>query len=658
MTLGRPTRSDRTAKLPDLVAMQTTRALFALAFMVCGAVVGFGQPREPVDGLELGVRFVEEGDFETAAEVLEAVTLILEGQRVRRPELARAYLYLGYALLYTDGEEAAKKRFYEAQLRDPRLFPSATQFPRRVIRLWNATGSGDATRPTPQPRPAATRETGLGSDSPDARGAPIDPSVWLSSSADRLLLKLALARPRAHCVGEMLVDKARERLSWSTSDADGACPTVITVPSFDHVESVGAAEEGGFVVQVSSGDERRLVFIPQPFGAWFDAGTQGLSHLDLPSEDTVATRLAVRELLKALGRPPSGAWSYYGTPVEISAAELLNTPAGYDGRAVRTRGRFTSVGSPNNRTYSLVAPGAVIGLSPTPETQALIDANAATLNGTEITVTGVFRRRPVSANQRGDDSRPYSISFWSASSAVLAATNRASQTLRDLFTATPVPTDQPVAVIGQFRGSNLFGDVPPRTRLGRRVDDWILRDGTSSIWVTGRRPEGDGWSLDLWNMRDTSTWLRVSGRVVQDDGNYYLIASEVAPAQRQPSQTAASPSVLGWQPVPPDVQFTLPLEFEEARPDSQFVIQFTKPIDPGTFEGNVVLRYAGPAAPDDPGFTSVSFQYSEERRSLHVDPGTALQSGRALEILLRPGISDFAGMALDGVKTLTWQVGR
>ena len=657
MTPGRPMGSNRTAKLAGPVAMRTTRALITLAFVVCGAVVGFGQPRAPVDGLELGVRFVEEGDFETAAEVLEAVTLILEDQLARRPELARAYLYLGYALLYTDGEEAAKRSFYQAQLRDPQLFPAATQFPRRVIRLWNAAGSGDAQRLSRWLRPAATRGSGLGSDPPDARGVPIDPSGGLSSSADSLLLKLALARPRAHCFGEMLVDKARERLSWSTFDTNEACPTTISVP-FDHVESVGAAEEGGFVVQVSSGDERRLVFIPHPFGAWFDAGTQGLSHLDLPSEDAVATRLAVRELLKALGQPPSGAWSYYGTPVDVSAAKLLTTPAGYDGRAVRTRGRFTSVGRPNNRTYLLVAPGALIGLSPTPETQALIDANAAILTGTEITVTGVFRRQPLSANQWGDDSPSYSISFWNASSGVLAATNHPSQTLGDLFTATLVQTGHPVEVVGQFRGSNLFGDVSPRTRLDRGVNDWILRDGASSIWVIDRRPQGDGWSLDSWNKRDTSTWLRVSGRVEEEDGNYYLSASEVTPVQRQPSQTAASPGVLGWQPVPPDVQFTLPLEFEEARPDSQFVIQFTKPIDHGTFDGNVVLRYAGPATPADPGFTSVSFQYSEERRSLHIDPGTALRSGRALEILLRPGISDLAGMALDGVKTLTWQVGH
>ena len=220
---------------------------------------------------------------------------------------------------------------------------------------------------------------------------------------------------------------------------------------------------------------------------------------------------------------------------------------------------------------------------------------------------------------------------------------------------TAVPTDEPVDVIGQFRGSNLFGDLPPRTRSSDGVDDWILRDGDAAIWITGLRPEGDGWDLDLRNKRDTATWMRVRGRLREDDGTYYLLASNVAPAEPQSSQTAASPGPLGWGTLPPDVQFTLPIAFEGAQPDSQFVIQFTKPIDPATFEGNVVLRYAD--ASRDGGFTTVSVEYSEERRTLHVDPGTALERGRQFEILLRPGITDVSGMTLEETARLTWRVG-
>ena len=291
---------------------------------------------------------------------------------------------------------------------------------------------------------------------------------------------------------------------------------------FDDVESVSVASEGGFVVRVGSGDARRLVFIPQPYNAWFDRGIEGRRQLDLPRVARVATRLAVRGLLTALGRSPSRAWSFYGTPVDITASELLNIPAGYDGRAVRTRGRFTNVRASNRLRYSLDAAGAVIGLSPTPETRALVDANAAALDGTEITVTGVFRRQPASPDEPGDEAPSYAISFWDVSSAVLAETSRPAQALTSLFAATPVPMNQPVEVVGQFRGSNLFGDLPPTTRSGAGLNDWVLREGAAAIWVTGAKPEGSGWSLNPLNRRDTSTWLWVSGQLEEQAGRYYL----------------------------------------------------------------------------------------------------------------------------------------
>ncbi len=634
--------------------MRATSAICALVLTVCGGAVSLGQPSQPTDGLAVGVRFIEEGDFEAAAEILDAVTFLLDGEPDSRSKLARAYLYLGWALLYTADEASATARFHDARQHDPQFVPTSAQFPRRVIRLWEAAGSDAAPRPTAPPQPAPVAVADASDVPPENRGAPIDPSVWLSSSADRLRLQLALARPEERCPGEMQVDGSRRLFAWNPSDPGTGCPTALQVP-FDDIESVGAAREGGFVVHLSSGDVTRLVFIPRPYRGWFERGSDGRSHLDLPAAETVATRLAVRKLLTALGRPPASTWFYYGTPVDIDAAELLDIPSAYDGRAVMTRGRFATAVTATTRTYSLVAEDAVIDLTPTPESRALIDANAATLDGAALTVTGVFRRRPAAATEGNDASPMYSISFWSASSEVLTSTNRESRTLSDLFAMTAVPTDEPVDVIGQFRGSNIFGDLPPRTRLSDGVDDWILRDGDAAIWITGLRPEGDGWGLDLRNKRDTATWMRVRGRLREDDGTYYLLASNVAPAEPQSSQTAASPGPVGWGTLPPDVQFTLPIAFEGAQPDSQFVIQFTKPIDPATFEGNVVLRYAD--ASSDGGFTTVSIEYSEERRTLHVDPGTALERGRQFEILLRPGITDVSGMTLEEATRLTWRVG-
>ena len=368
------------------------------------------------DDLDLGVGFVMDGDFEAAVEVLDAVAIILDDRPEDQERLARAYLYLGYAFLYAYGDAAATQRLYDARMRDPRVVPSPAEFPRRVIRLWET-----ATDPNSWPQPESVVAPDV--DNLTISVAPVDPSVWISNTADRLQLQVALAGPDGRCLGEVAVDPTRALLSWSPIDTDGPCSVVMAVP-FDEVESVSVAEEGGFAVRVGSEDARRLVFIPQPYNAWFDDGSEGRRQLDLPRVARVASRLAVRGVLTALGRPPSGAWSFYGTPVDIAAPELLNTPAGYDGRAVRTRGQFTNVTASNPPRYTLVVRDAVIGLSPMPESRALVDANASALDGTEINVTGVFRRQPASSDESGDQAPSYAISFWDVSSAVLAETSR------------------------------------------------------------------------------------------------------------------------------------------------------------------------------------------------------------------------------------------
>ena len=628
-----------------MITLRRLAGALVLSLAVAGAAAaGAAQAAGPTNDLEVGVAFITEGDFEAAAETLEAVTFILDGQPEHRSDAARASVYLGWALLYTDSEAAAMQRFYDARRHDPQFVPPPRQFPRRVIRLWNEAG-GAAARPAPPP-PAEAPEADPRADLAEFRGAPVDPAKWLSTQGDRLRLQLALAGADQPCPGELLVDGARERVVWTPEGGAGSCPAAITTP-FEQVESVGAAGEGGVAVHLSAGRTRRL-FIPRPFAAWFDRGAAGRSHVDLPPEAAVANRLAVRELLRRLGRPASSAWSFYGTPVDVPAAVLLAAPSTYDGRAVSTRGRFARGGSQDAPTYSLVAPGAVIGLAPGPETLALIADNAAALEGTAITVTGVFRRQRAAELSGGVPS--YSVSFWSAQSDVLAATSDGARPLDTGLGA----GSRDVDVIGQFRASNLFGDVPPRSRRSGGRDHWVLRDGGVSAWVTGPRPQGDGWELDMRSKRDSSTWMRIRGRVSEDDGVYYLDVSEMAPTQPLWSQRAASPGMLGWGSLPPDVQFALPMQFEGARPDSLFEVQFTKPVDAATLEGNVELRYRG--AGGRPDFAWASIEYAEERRSLHIDPGAALQTGRTFEIVLRPGIEDQSGAPLEGVRTLAWRV--
>jgi hypothetical protein len=84
--------------------------------------------------------------------------------------------------------------------------------------------------------------------------------------------------------------------------------------------------------------------------------------------------------------------------------------------------------------------------------------------------------------------------------------------------------------VGQFRGSNLFGDLPADSRRGK--NDWVLRRGTAAVWVTGKKPKGKGWSLDPGARGDCKWWLRVTGKVERRKGIVYIKGKKVDMAKK------------------------------------------------------------------------------------------------------------------------------
>ena len=515
------------------------------------------------------------------------------------------------------------QRFYDAQRSDPQFVPPPTQFPRRVIRLWNAAGNR-ASRPT-LPPPVPEEAPDPRADLAEFRGAPVEPGVL--AGAPR---RPPGAPARARRGGSALPGRAaRGRVGangWPgrPRERPGRAPGRSPSRSSGWSRSAPPAR-GGVAIHVGTGDRARRLFIARPFAAWYDRGAAGRSHLDLPPEATVANRLAVRELLRTLGRPASSAWSFYGSPVDVPTPRSSSRPRPPTTAAPSARaGASPAEGRANAPTFSLVAPGAVIALAPGPETQALIADNAGALEGTAITVTGVFRRQRTADLSGGAPA--YSISFWSAQSDVLAATSTGARPL-----SAGLGSARDIDVIGQFRASNLFGDVPPRSRRSGGREHWVLRDGGVSAWVTGSRPQGDGWELDMRSKRDSATWMRVRGRVSEDDGVHYLDPSEVRPAQPLWSQRAASPGMLGWGSLAPDVQFALPMEFEGARPDSLFEVQFTKPVEvrrPSTATSSCATAAPGAAA-TSPGRASSTPRSGAPCTSTPARPSAADGSSRS-----------------------------
>lgn len=110
-----------------------------LSFLFSLSSVGLAAEQES-DGLEslrLGIRLVEEGDYAAAIETLEASALQLEAEQAKPDDMARSYFYAGVARVFIVGDDEARFAFLEAQRRDPAFRPMESEFPRRVIRLWN-----------------------------------------------------------------------------------------------------------------------------------------------------------------------------------------------------------------------------------------------------------------------------------------------------------------------------------------------------------------------------------------------------------------------------------------------------------------------------------------------------------------------------------------
>ena len=61
-------------------------------------------------------------------------------------------------------------------------------------------------------------------------------------------------------------------------------------------------------------------------------------------------------------------------------------------------------------------------------------------------------------------------------------------TLEDLVMKPERHDGKIVTVRGQFRGRNLFGDLPSASR--QRSADWVLKDDVFAVWVSGKKAEG------------------------------------------------------------------------------------------------------------------------------------------------------------------------
>ena len=176
---------------------------------------------------------------------------------------------------------------------------------------------------------------------------------------------------------------------------------------------------------------------------------------------------------------------------------------------------------------------------------------------------------------------------------------------------------QRVKVAGQFRGRNLYGDAPQGPGLSQW--DFVLRGADAAVWVTGLRPRGKGFNLDVGARVDTGTWLETTGIVREGKGLVWIEGQQIALTKPTLETRNAEVPPIPQMGPPPEVIFSDPAEGEIDVPlRAPIRLQFSRDMNPDTFKGNV--RWT---------FTTVDCR---QRRV-----GTPREADRAGRVQIRPG---------------------
>jgi hypothetical protein len=367
-------------------------------------------------------------------------------------------------------------------------------------------------------------------------------------------------------------------------------------------------------------------------------------------------------VLAAIGVTANGLWAQTASRRVATIPALRNHPAFYHGQAVFVRGDLTET----DTSPSLVSGDSTIRIL---TRESVPPAGSYDVRGE---VLDVGRLSPDDPRLSGIDLRPFGVDTterWPRQGDVLLlrvtsfekAEPLRAPSIRALALDPWRYEDQRVTVRGQFRGRNLYGDLPQApAAAAESKGEFVMRSADAAIWILGKRPKGHGFALDPESRIDTKRWLEVSGVVHQTRGLVWVAAddiSEVPPEKEQAVAEVAPPPTL----IPPEVRFSVPVDGETDVPLSTHVrIQFSRDIDPSSFKGRVRISYLGsesvqrgePQAPPIQGEP----RYDPGSRVLDIGFTTPLQRFRTMKVELLEGIVGTDGAPLQPW-TLTFSLG-
>jgi hypothetical protein len=213
---------------------------------------------------------------------------------------------------------------------------------------------------------------------------------------------------------------------------------------------------------------------------------------------------------------------------------------------------------------------------------------------------------------------------------------------------------QKVTLLGNFRGRNLFGDLPGAPGTSRY--DFVIRGAEGAVWVTGLRPRGRGFDLDVDRRVDSDQWLDVTGTVAHERGLVRIEAAQLVAAKAPASVEVPGEREVAAPPPPPiEVVFSSPTPDEiDVAPTMAVRIQFSRGLDPKSVAGAFRVGYSGAdgaAAP--PAFDT---SYDAANRAVTLRFKTPLERFRTVRIDVLDALKAFDG-APAKPWTLTFSVG-
>lgn len=224
-----------------------------------------------------------------------------------------------------------------------------------------------------------------------------------------------------------------------------------------------------------------------------------------------------------------------------------------------------------------------------------------------------------------------------------AATNATTPPLRAVAMEPARFDGQKITITGQFRGRNLFGDLPEEPTQGKY--QFVLRSGDAALWIVGLQPKGKTFSLDPSRRIDTGRWLTVQGTVHSARGLTWLDGAtiELAPTPQETTQVT-----IELPPPPPvEVLFIAPEEGEgDVKTTERIRVQLSRDLDPATLKDHI--RFTPEVA-----FTTT---YTKDNRALEIRPTGGLPALTPVKVEFLEGIKGPDGGALKPF-TLTFTTG-